>query len=33
MTRQWTRIVLKGKAQVIPVICPNCLGEADQRLR
>lgn len=33
MTRKWTRIVLKGKSQVIPGVCPNCLGEADQRLR
>lgn len=33
MTRHWTRIVLKGRAQVIPAVCPNCLGEADMKLR
>ncbi|HEX9009555.1 MAG TPA: hypothetical protein VF804_04250 [Holophagaceae bacterium] len=33
MTRDWTRIVMKGTAQVIPAVCPNCLGPADQRLR
>ncbi len=33
MARSWSRIVLKGTAQVIPAVCPNCLGPADQRLR
>ncbi len=33
MAHQWTRVVLKGKAQVIPPICPICLGEADQKIR
>ncbi len=33
MAQQWTRIVLKGRAQVIPPICPICLGEADQKIR
>jgi hypothetical protein len=33
MTRQWTRVVLKGRAQVIPAVCPNCLQAADQKYR
>lgn len=33
MTRNWTRIVLNGRAQVIPAVCPNCLGEGDMKLR
>jgi hypothetical protein len=33
MAQQWTRIVMKGRAQVIPEVCPNCLGEANQKLR
>ena len=33
MAHQWTRIVMKGRAQVIPPICPICLGPADQKLR
>jgi hypothetical protein len=33
MAHQWTRVVLKGRAQVIPSICPICLGAADQKIR
>lgn len=33
MPRNWTRIVMKGKAQVIPAVCPNCLGSADLKIR
>lgn len=33
MTRSWTRIVMKGAAQVIPEVCPNCLGPAGLKLR
>lgn len=28
MPRNWTRIILRGNAQVIPATCPNCLGPA-----
>jgi len=33
MTQQWTRVALKGKAQIIPTICPNCLGDANLKYR
>ena len=33
MTRHWTRIVMQGRAQMIPAVCPNCLGPADMKLR
>jgi len=33
MTRNWTRIVMKGTAQVIPLVCPNCLSPADTKIR
>jgi hypothetical protein len=33
MTAQWTSVAMKGKAQVIPQLCPNCLGPADQKYR
>lgn len=28
MPRNWTRLVMKGNAQVIPATCPNCLAPA-----
>jgi hypothetical protein len=33
MTRNWTRVAMKGKAQVIPATCPNCLGAAERKYR
>ena len=33
MTRQWTRVALKGKSQVIPSVCPNCFQAADVKYR
>ncbi|WP_243382264.1 hypothetical protein [Geothrix alkalitolerans] len=33
MPKDWTRIVMKGEAQVIPPVCPNCLAEGREHLR
>lgn len=33
MPKDWTRIVMKGDAQVIPTVCPNCLVEGREHLR
>ena len=33
MAHQWTRVVMNGRAQVIPSICPICLADADQKIR
>jgi hypothetical protein len=33
MTQKWTTVALKGKAQVIPPVCPNCLGEGSVKYR
>ena len=33
MTPKWTRVALKGKAQIIPPLCPNCLGDGTLKYR
>ena len=33
MTQKWTKVVLKGRSQLIPGLCPNCLAPADQSFR
>lgn len=33
MSAKWTRLVMRGRSQVIPALCPNCLRPANSPFR